>query len=62
MFNADVLCSDCHCSMLQVGNYFSKNVSPSNAGAFILAKYFYTNANTPSCLGQRTRLRFLPYG
>ncbi len=47
MFNAEVLCSDCHGSMVQVGNDFSKNVSPSNAGAFILAKDFYTNANTP---------------
>ncbi len=36
MFNADILCSDCHGSMLQVGNDFSKNVSPSNPGTFIL--------------------------
>ena len=58
MFNADVLCSDCHGSMLQVGNDFSKNVSPSNAGAFILAKDFYTNANTPpSAMGERTRVQ-----
>ncbi len=47
MFNADMLCSDCHGSLLQVGNDFSKNVSPSNPGAFILADDFYTNANTP---------------
>ncbi len=47
MFNGDMLCSDCHGSMLQVGNDFSRNVSPSNPGAFILAKDFYTNANTP---------------
>ena len=25
MFNADILCSDCHGSLLQVGNDFSKN-------------------------------------
>jgi hypothetical protein len=47
MFNADMLCSDCHGNMQQVGNDFSKNVSPSNPGAFILAKDFYTNASTP---------------
>ena len=47
MFNADMLCSDCHGSLQQVGNDFSKNVSPSNPGAFILAKDFYTNASTP---------------
>ncbi len=47
MFNGDMLCSDCHGSMAQVGNDFSKNVSPSNPGAFILAKDFYTNATTP---------------
>jgi hypothetical protein len=42
-----MLCSDCHGSMLQVGNDFSKNVSPTTPGAFLLAKDFYTNANTP---------------
>ena len=47
MFNGEMLCSDCHGSMLQVGNDFSKNVSPTSPGAFILAKDFYTNANTP---------------
>jgi hypothetical protein len=47
MFNADMLCSDCHGNLQQVGNDFSKNVSPSNPGAFILAKDFYTNASTP---------------
>ncbi len=47
MFNGGMLCSDCHGSMLQVGDDFSKNVSPSKPGAFILAKDFYTNPNTP---------------
>jgi hypothetical protein len=47
MFNADMLCSDCHGSLLQVGNDFSKNVSPSNPGAFILRDDFYTNPGTP---------------
>jgi len=47
MFNADILCSDCHGSLLQVGNDFSKNVSPGNPGAFILASDFYTNPGTP---------------
>lgn len=47
MFNGGMLCSDCHGSMAQVGNDFSKNVSPSKPGAFILAKDFYTNPATP---------------
>jgi hypothetical protein len=47
MFNGGMLCSDCHGNMLQVGNDFSKNVSPGNPGAFILAKDFYTNPSTP---------------
>ncbi len=47
MFNGDMLCSDCHGSMLQVGDDFSKNVSPTSPGAFILGKDFYTNPNTP---------------
>jgi hypothetical protein len=36
MFNGDMLCSDCHGSMLQVGADFSDNVSPSTPGAFVL--------------------------
>ncbi|MGE5154572.1 MAG: fibronectin type III domain-containing protein [Bdellovibrio bacteriovorus] len=47
MFNGGMLCSDCHGNMEQVGNDFSRDVSPSNPGAFILAKDFYTNPNTP---------------
>jgi hypothetical protein len=37
MFNADILCSDCHGSMEQVGADFSTGVSPSNPGDFKLA-------------------------
>ncbi len=37
MFNGGMLCSDCHGSMAQVGDDFSKNVSPSSAGYFLLA-------------------------
>ncbi len=47
MFNGDMLCSDCHGSMLQVGDDFSKNVSPTSPGAFLLGKDFYTNPSTP---------------
>jgi hypothetical protein len=47
MFNGGMLCNDCHGSMLQVGNDFSKNVTPSNPGAFILGQgSFYDPANT----------------
>jgi hypothetical protein len=44
MFNADMLCSDCHGNMNQVGNDFSKNMP---GGSFIVAGDFYTNPNTP---------------
>jgi hypothetical protein len=47
MFNGGMLCSDCHGNMEQVGNDFSRDVSPSNPGAFQLAKDFYTNPDTP---------------
>jgi hypothetical protein len=47
MADGGMVCQDCHGQMAQVGNDFSKNVSPSNPGAFILAKDFYTNPNTP---------------
>ncbi len=47
MFNGEMLCSDCHGSLLQVGDDFSRDVSPSNPGAFILADDFYTNPSTP---------------
>lgn len=47
MASGGMLCQDCHGSMAQVGNDFSRNVSPANAGAFELASDFYTNPNTP---------------
>ncbi|MGD8842215.1 MAG: cytochrome C, partial [Gammaproteobacteria bacterium] len=47
MFNADMLCSDCHATMLHVGNDFSNNVSPSNPGAFVLNQgNFYDPASS----------------
>lgn len=57
MFNGGMLCSDCHGSMLQVGDDFSRNVSPGNPGAFELTGNFYTDpgqprvpwANEPGC-------------
>jgi hypothetical protein len=36
MFNADILCNDCHGDMLQVGADFSAGVSPENPGDFQL--------------------------
>lgn len=47
MFNRDILCQDCHGGMLQVGNDFSRNVSPDNPGAFEVAGDYYTNPDTP---------------
>ena len=47
MFNRGVLCQDCHGGMEQVGNDFSRDVSPSNPGAFIVKGDFYTNPATP---------------
>ena len=57
MANGGMVCQDCHGNMAQVGNDFSRNVSPSNPGAFELASDFYTNpdtvrvpwANEPGC-------------
>ncbi len=59
MFNGDMLCSDCHGSILQVGADFSAGVSPTNPGAFVLNQgNFYTPgssqprvpwANEPGC-------------
>ena len=46
MFNADMLCSDCHGSMQQVGNDFSKDVSPSAPGNFILSAGNFYNASS----------------
>jgi len=47
MFNGGVLCSDCHGDLHQIGDDFSRDVSPANPGAFILAADFYTNPDTP---------------
>ncbi len=47
MYNAGILCQDCHGSMGQVGNDFSADVSIDNPGAFVLADDFYTNPDTP---------------
>jgi hypothetical protein len=47
MRTGKMLCNDCHGGMKHVGDDFSKNVSPTNPGAFILAKDFYTNPATP---------------
>lgn len=47
MFNGGMLCSDCHGSMTQIGDDFSKDVSTSHPGAFLLASDFYTNPATP---------------
>jgi hypothetical protein len=37
MFNGGMLCNDCHGDMTQVGNDFSRDVSPTNPNAFKLA-------------------------
>ena len=47
MANAGLACQDCHGGMVQVGNDFSRNVSASNPGAFIVAGDYYTNPATP---------------
>lgn len=36
MFNGGMLCNDCHGNMTQVGNDFSRDVSPTNPSAFKL--------------------------
>ncbi|HHJ36056.1 MAG TPA: cytochrome C [Gammaproteobacteria bacterium] len=47
MSSGGMLCQDCHGDMAQVGNDFTRNVSPASPGAFELASDFYTNPNTP---------------
>ncbi|NOQ88027.1 MAG: PKD domain-containing protein, partial [Gammaproteobacteria bacterium] len=60
MFNGDMLCSDCHGSMQQVGADFSQEVTPGNSGLdkFIFTGNFYDPddpqprvpwANEPGC-------------
>ena len=46
MATGGMLCQDCHGDMQQVGNDFSKDVTPGNPGDFHLAADFYTNAAT----------------
>jgi hypothetical protein len=46
MADGGMVCQDCHGQMAQVGNDFSKNVSPTNPGKFILAKGFYNPSST----------------
>lgn len=47
MANGGLVCQDCHGQMNQVGNDFSRSVSPGNPGAFELAADFYDNPLTP---------------
>lgn len=47
MANGGLVCQDCHGQMAQVGDDFSRDVSPDNPGAFHLAADFYTNPATP---------------
>ncbi|MFW2438883.1 MAG: cadherin-like domain-containing protein [Arenicellales bacterium] len=48
MSNGGMLCQDCHGDMAQVGDDFSRNVSPANPGDFELAGDFYKpNSTTP---------------
>ena len=46
MANGGLVCQDCHGQMAQVGNDFSRNVSPANPGAFELAADFYDHTST----------------
>jgi len=47
MATGGMLCQDCHGDMTQVGDDFTRNVSPANPGAFELASDFFTNPDTP---------------
>jgi PKD repeat protein len=47
MADGGMVCQDCHGQMAPVGDDFSRKVSPTNPGAFELAKDFYTNPATP---------------
>ena len=50
MANAGATCQDCHGDMANVGNDFSKNVSPDNPGAFVLDGSLRVPwANEPGC-------------
>ena len=64
MFNGDMLCSDCHGNMDQVGNDFSQERLAEQPGRLRPGEgNFYTNANTAArALGQRAGMRLLPHG
>jgi hypothetical protein len=47
MFSRGILCQDCHGGMQQVGDDFSRDVSPGSPGAFIVKGDYYTNPATP---------------
>lgn len=47
MSNGGMLCQDCHGNMEQVGNDFTRGVSPATPGKFELGGDFYTNADQP---------------
>lgn len=57
MASGGMLCQDCHGDMEQVGDDFTRNVSPTNPGAFEFVGNFYTDpaqprvpwANEPGC-------------
>ncbi len=47
MANGGMLCQDCHGDMAQVGDDFTRGVTPATPGAFELGGDFYTNADQP---------------
>ncbi|MES9818725.1 MAG: Ig-like domain-containing protein [Candidatus Thiodiazotropha sp.] len=47
MANGGLVCQDCHGQMPDVGDDFTRDVSPANPGAFHLAADYYTNPDTP---------------
>ncbi|MEZ5502059.1 MAG: hypothetical protein R3E50_05150 [Halioglobus sp.] len=47
MFNAGILCSDCHGTMAQIGADFSAGVSASNPGGFVLDQGNFYDPNSP---------------
>ena len=46
MYKGGMICQDCHGQPRNVGNDYSRDVSPNNPDAFLLANDFYTNAHT----------------
>jgi hypothetical protein len=46
MFNAGILCSDCHGTMAQIGADFSAGVSSANPGSFILDRGNFYDPNS----------------